>query len=65
MTQMHQFQLISVQASNAEQLAAEVERAINTSYGDDKKFQLFQNVDDTLTIDFFKQGTDGTSEGLR
>ena len=49
---------------NAEQLAAEVERAINTSYGDDKKFQLFQNVDDTLTIDFFKQGTDGTSEGL-
>mgnify|MGYP001422062446 CR=1 FL=1 len=31
---------------NAEQLAAEVERSINEAYGDDKKIQLFQNVDD-------------------
>lgn len=50
---------------NAEQLAAEVERAINEAYGDDKKIQLYQNVDDILTLDFFKLNTtDGTSEGL-
>ena len=50
---------------NAEQLAAEVERAINEAYGDDKKIQLYQNVDDKLTLDFFKLNTtDGTSEGL-
>ena len=33
---------------NATQLAAEVERAINTAYGDDSKIQIVQNVDDTL-----------------
>ena len=50
---------------NAEQLASEVERAINEAYGDDKKIQLYQNVDDILTLDFFKLNTtDGTSEGL-
>ena len=50
---------------NAEQLASEVERAINQAYGDDKKIQLYQNVDDTLTIDFMKLNTtDGTTEGL-
>ena len=50
---------------NAEELASEVERAINEAYGDDKKIQLYQNVDDILTLDFFKLNTtDGTSEGL-
>ncbi len=45
---------------NAEQLAAEVERAINAAYGDDRKFQVEQNVDDTITLDFQRVGADGT-----
>ncbi|CAM8637825.1 Flagellar hook-basal body protein, FlgE/F/G [Paracoccaceae bacterium] len=49
---------------NATQLAAEVERAINEAYGDDKKFQIVQNVDDELTIDLFKLGTDGSPVSL-
>ena len=49
---------------NATQLAEEVERAINAAYGDDKKFQIVQNVDDELTIDLFKVGADGTPIGL-
>lgn len=49
---------------NATQLAAEVERAINAAYGDDKKFQIVQNVDDEMTIDLFKMGADGTPVGL-
>ena len=49
---------------NATQLAEEVERAINAAYGDDKKFQIMQNVDDELTIDLFKVGADGTPVGL-
>jgi len=49
---------------NAAQLAEEVERAINAAYGDDKKFQIVQNVDDELTIDLFKLGADGTPVGL-
>ena len=44
---------------NAEQLAAEVERAINAAYGDDRKFQVEQNVDDTITFDFQRVGADG------
>ncbi|MBL6787673.1 MAG: flagellar hook-basal body complex protein, partial [PS1 clade bacterium] len=49
---------------NAEQLAAEVERAINEAYGDDKKIQIVQNVDDALTIDLIKLDADGVSTGL-
>jgi flagellar hook protein FlgE len=49
---------------NATQLAEEVERAINAAYGDDRKFQIVQNVDDELTIDLFKVGPDGTPTGL-
>ena len=49
---------------NATQLAAEVERAINEAYGDDKKFQIVQNVDDELTIDLFKLGPDGSPVSL-
>ena len=49
---------------NAEQLAAEVERAINDAYGDDSKIQVVQNVDDTLNINLFKLNQDGSSSGL-
>ena len=49
---------------NAEQLASEVERAINEAYGDDKKIQVFQNIDDRLTIDLFKLAPDGSLQGL-
>ena len=49
---------------NAAALAAEVQRAINTAYGDDKKIQVVQNVDDTITIDLLKLNADGTSTGL-
>ena len=49
---------------NATQLAAEVERAINTAYGDDNKIQVVQNVDDTLSINLFKLNADGSSTGL-
>ncbi len=49
---------------NAEQLAAEVQRAINEAYGDDRKVQVVQNVDDKLTIDLFKLNADGVPTGL-
>ena len=49
---------------NAEQLATEVTRAINHKFGDDRKFQIVQNVDDTLNFNFFKLLPDGTSSGL-
>lgn len=49
---------------NAEQLAAEVQRAINEAYGDDRKIQVVQNVDDTLTIDLIKLNADGVPSGL-
>ncbi len=49
---------------NAAQLATEIQRAINVAYGDDKKIQVVQNVDDTITIDLLKINADGTSTGL-
>ncbi len=49
---------------NAEQLAAEVERAINVAYGDDRKFQVEQNVDDTISLDFQRVGADGNTTSL-
>ena len=49
---------------NAAQLATEIERAINAAYGDDKKIQVVQNVDDTITLDLLKLNADGTSTGL-
>ena len=50
---------------NATQLASEVERAINSAYGDDNKLQVRSNVDDTLTVDFYTLNTgDGTLSGL-
>ena len=36
-----------------------MERAINAAYGDDRKFQVEQNVDDTITFDFQRVGADG------
>ena len=49
---------------NAAQLATEIQRSVNAAYGDDKKIQIVQNVDDTLTIDLQKLNADGTSTGL-
>jgi len=49
---------------NADQLANEVERAINAAYGDDRKFQVEQNVDDTITLDFQRVGADGAVTNL-
>ena len=49
---------------NAAQLSAEIQRSVNAAYGDDKKIQIVQNVDDTLTIDLLKLNADGTSTGL-
>ncbi|GIR51093.1 MAG: hypothetical protein CM15mP60_1540 [Alphaproteobacteria bacterium] len=51
-------------AYNADQLAAEVERAINAAYGDDRKFQVEQNIDDTITLDFQRVGADGSVSTL-
>ncbi len=49
---------------NEAQLAAEVERAINEAYGDDRKIQIVKNVDDDLNINLFKLTADGTSDAL-
>jgi flagellar hook protein FlgE len=49
---------------NATQLAAEVERAINEAYGDDKKIQVRRGVDDTFAINFTKVNIDGTTSNL-
>ena len=50
---------------NAQALAAEVERAINEAYGDDKKLQVRSNVDDILTVDLFTLNpADGTLNSL-
>ena len=49
---------------NAAHLAKEIQRSVNAAYGDDKKIQIVQNVDDTLTIDLQKLNADGTSTGL-
>ncbi|MDG2466381.1 MAG: flagellar hook-basal body complex protein [Alphaproteobacteria bacterium] len=49
---------------NADQLAAEVERAVNAAYGDDRKFQVEQNIDDTITLDFQRVGADGSVSTL-
>ena len=49
---------------NADQLADEVERAINAAYGDDRKFQVEQNLDDTISFNFERIGADGTPAQL-
>ena len=49
---------------NATQLANEVERSINSAYGDDRKIQVVQNVDDAISIDLQRLNSDGTTTGL-
>ena len=49
---------------NATQLAAEVERAINEAYGDDKKIQVRQGIDDKIALNFTKVNVDGTTSNL-
>ena len=49
---------------NATQLAEEVERSINVAYGDDRKIQVVQNVDDEINIDLFRLNADGSTTGL-
>ena len=49
---------------NGEELAAVVEVALRDAFGDDKKVQLTNDVDNTFTIDFKKSSGDGKSTGL-
>lgn len=49
---------------NGVQLASAVENAIRDSFGDDKKVQLTDNVDEKFTIDIKKTAGDGRSTGL-
>ncbi|MBQ0804489.1 MAG: flagellar hook-basal body complex protein [Sulfitobacter sp.] len=44
---------------NAEQLAAEVERAINEAHDDDRKIEIQKGVDDKISIQLFQPGTSG------
>mgnify|MGYP001226456923 FL=1 len=50
---------------NAADLAKEVERAINTAYGDDKKIQVVQNVDNEININLSRLNSDGTTSSLK
>jgi flagellar hook protein FlgE len=44
---------------NAEQLAAEVERAINDAHDDSRKIQIQQGADDTIAIQLYTSEADG------
>ena len=44
---------------NAEQLAAEVERAINDAHDDSRKVQIQQSADDTIAIQLYTSDADG------
>jgi flagellar hook protein FlgE len=44
---------------NAEQLAAEVERAINDAHDDARKVQIQQGADDTISIQLYTSDADG------
>lgn len=46
------------------ELAAEVENALRDAFGDDKKIQLTDDVDEKFTIDIKKTAGDGKSTGL-
>ncbi|MBL6766662.1 MAG: flagellar hook-basal body complex protein [Candidatus Micropelagos sp.] len=50
---------------NAADLADEVQRAINTAYGDDKKIQVVQNVDNEININLSRLNSDGTTSSLK
>ena len=49
---------------NGTELAAEVENALRNAFGDDKKIQLTDDVDEKFTIDIKKTAGDGKSTGL-
>ena len=49
---------------NADELATEVERAINSAYGDDRKIQIVRNVDDEININLSKLNADGSTSSL-
>ncbi|ADE39092.1 flagellar hook-basal body complex protein [Candidatus Puniceispirillum marinum] len=49
---------------NATQLAAEVERSVNAAYGDDRKLQIVQNLDDKIKIDLKRTDADGAVSSL-
>ena len=46
------------------ELAAEVENALRNAFGDDKKIQLTDDIDEKFTIDIKKTAGDGKSTGL-
>ncbi|MBR2573995.1 MAG: flagellar hook-basal body complex protein [Loktanella sp.] len=46
---------------NPDELAAEVERAINEAYDDANKLQIRKGIDDKINIEFFQSQTDGVS----
>ena len=50
---------------NAADLAVEVQRAINSAYGDDKKIQVVQNVDNEININLSRLNSDGTTSSLK
>lgn len=49
---------------NGVQLAAAVENALRDGFGDDKKVQLTDNIDNVFTLDLKKNSGDGKSTGL-
>ena len=49
---------------NGVQLAAAVENALRDGFGDDKKVQLTDNIDNVITLDLKKNSGDGKSTGL-
>ena len=46
------------------ELAAAVQTAVRSAFGDDRKIQLTDNVDEKFTIDFKVPAGNGTSQGL-
>ena len=42
-----------------------MERAINTAYGDDKKIQIVQNVDNEINVNLSRLNSDGTTSSLK
>ena len=49
---------------NGVQLAAAVENALRDGFGDDKKVQLTDDIDNVITLDLKKNSGDGKSTGL-
>jgi flagellar hook protein FlgE len=49
---------------NAEDLAVEVQRAINESYDDEKKIEIRKGAEDQFEFQMFSSGADGSDTGL-